>query len=316
LGVDGIRIEGLAEEGVGFEELDASGAAEFVEPERWQIAQIAEAAASGQSEDFEAVLEEVGFGGDFKGAAVILRAADDDQRGIDGAATAGDAEMREFVAEDFADAFPPVRENAHAGFEAEINGVDDHAVGAGAGDAEKIFFLFGLLEGSGEAESDFLNRAVDEFFSGFGNVPGEVEFFGEDVGGAAGEKRERDTVAVLVSGEAVDDFVERAVAAAGDDQAAIFGGGARGNLGGVAGAGGFGEVRVNAARGENVARFVEQAAASVAAVAGIGIVDEKRVLEAGDHLFRFACDVWCDSFILYNVWRIRAEVCRRIVLKS
>lgn len=38
LGVDGIGVEWLADEGVGFEEFDARGAAEFVEPERRQIA--------------------------------------------------------------------------------------------------------------------------------------------------------------------------------------------------------------------------------------------------------------------------------------
>src|SRR5579859_2608295 len=123
-------------------------------------------------------------------------------------------------------------------------------------------------------------------------------------------------MAVLAAGEAVDNFVERAIAAAGDDEAAFFGGGAGGDFGGVAGAGGFGEVGVNAARGENVARLVEQAATAVAAAASVGIVDEKRVLKVGGHLVRFACDVWGDSFILYNVWRIRAEVCKRVVLKS
>src|SRR5215469_16619498 len=96
--------------------------------------------------------------------------------------------MLEFVAEDLAEALPPIRENADAGFEAEADGVDDHAVGAGAGDAEKIFFLFGLLKRSGEAEGDFLDRAMNELFRGARNVPGEIEFFGEDVGGAAGKK--------------------------------------------------------------------------------------------------------------------------------
>lgn len=283
LGVDGIRIERFAEEGVGFEEVDAGGAAELVEPERRQIAEIAETAASSESENFEAVFEKVCFGGDFEGPAVVLCAADNDERRVDLAAAAYDAEMREFVAEDFASALPPVRKNTYTGFEAEIDGVNDHAVGAGAGDTEKILFLFGLLERSGEAESDFLDGAVNEFFGGFGDVPGEVEFLGEDVGGAAGKKRERDAMAVLMGGEAINNFVERAVASAGDDEAAIFGGGAGGDFGGVAGPGGFGELGVNAARGEDVARFVEQAATAVAAIAGVGVVDEKCVLKVGGH---------------------------------
>jgi hypothetical protein len=304
LGVDGIRVEWFANEGIGFEEFDSLSAAEFVEPERRKVAEIAEAAARRESQDFETIFEEVGFGGDFERPAVILRAADDDKRSVDFAFAADDTEVRELVAEDFADAFPPVRENTDARFKAEIDRVDDHAVGAGSGDAEKISFLFGPLERSGEAEGDFLDGAVNEFFGGFGNVPGEIELLGEDVGGASRKKREWDAVAVLAGGEAVDDFVERAVTAAGDDEAAIFGSGTSGDFGGVAGAGGFGEVGVNPAGGKDVAGFVEQAAAAVAAVAGVGVVDQKRVLEGGSHLVRFACDVWSDSFILYNVWRI------------
>jgi hypothetical protein len=46
-----------------------------------------------------------------------------------------DAKMWEFVAQDFAGALPPVRENADAGLEIEVDGVDDHAVGSGARDA-------------------------------------------------------------------------------------------------------------------------------------------------------------------------------------
>src|SRR5215467_1333458 len=76
LRVDGIRIEWLADEGVGFEEFDAGCAAKFVEVEGGKIAEITETAARGESQDFEAVFEEVGFGGDFEWAAVVLRTAD------------------------------------------------------------------------------------------------------------------------------------------------------------------------------------------------------------------------------------------------
>ena|SRR5437868_7742167 len=74
-----IGIERLANDGVGFEKFDAGGAAKSIAPKRRQIAEIAEAAARGKSEDFEAVFEEVCFGGDFERAAVVLRAADDDE---------------------------------------------------------------------------------------------------------------------------------------------------------------------------------------------------------------------------------------------
>ena len=278
MGVDGIRVERLADERIGFEKVDAGYAAELAEVKSGQIAEITETALRGEGKDFEVVFEEVGFGGDFERAAVVLCAADDNQRGVRLAFAARDAEARKFVAESFARAFPPVSKNADTRLEPEADGVDDHAVRAGAGNAEEIFFLFGLLKGSGEAESDFLDRAMSESFRSLGNVPGKIEFLGKDISGAAGKKSERDAMTVLMSGEAVDDFIERAIAAAGDDQAAIFGSGARGDFDGVARAGGFGEVGVDAAVGENVASLVEEAAASMAAVAGVGVVDEERVL--------------------------------------
>ena len=96
--------------------MDAFGAAEFVEPEAGEIAEVAEAALGGEGEEFEFVFEEVGLSGDFEGAAVVLGAADDDQGGVDFFAAAGDAEVGEFVAEDFAGALIPVGEDADAGF--------------------------------------------------------------------------------------------------------------------------------------------------------------------------------------------------------
>jgi hypothetical protein len=278
LRVDGICGERFAEDGFRFEEFDAWGAAKLVEPERRQVAEIAETALRGECQDFEAVLEEIGFSGDLERAAVILRAADDDQRSVAFAAAADDPEMPEFVAKDLAEACPPIRENADARFQPKIDGVDDCAVRAGPSDAEKIFFLFRLLERSCQAESDFFDCAVNQFLRSFGNVPREIEFLGEDVGRAAGEKRERNALAVSMGGEAVDDFVERAVAAAGDDEAAILRGGARGDFGGMAGSGRFGEVSVNAACGKDVARLIEQTATRAATVSGFGVVDQQGVL--------------------------------------
>ncbi len=49
---------------------------------------------------------------------------------------------------------------------------------------------------------------------GSGNVPRDAEFFGQDVGRARGKQRHRH----LAAGEAVDDFVDGAVASAGDDE--------------------------------------------------------------------------------------------------
>ncbi len=273
LGVEGIFVERLADEGIGFEVVDACGAAEFSQPKSGQIAEIAEAAASCEGQDFEAVLEEIGFGGDFERAAVVLCAPDDDQRRVDFVQAADDTKMRELVPEDFADTFPPVSENADARFEAEVDGIDDHAVRSGASDAEKVFFLFRLFERGGQAESDFLDRATNEFFRGAGDVPGQIEFLSENVGGAARKKSKGNAVTVLLGGQAVDNFIERAVAAAGDDELAAFGSGAVGDFRGVTRAGGFRDFRLNTTRSKNAARLVQCTAAGMAAVASVGVVD-------------------------------------------
>src|SRR4029077_4299264 len=117
-----------------------------------------------------------------------------------------------------------------------------------------------------------------------GNVPGQVEFFGENVCGSTGEKGEGDAMAVLVGGEAVDDFIERAVATASDDQAAAFVGGALGDLSGVARAGGFSEIGVDPAGGKNMASRIERATAAFAAATSVGIVNQQSVSEIRRHV--------------------------------
>src|SRR5467141_1502448 len=178
--------------------------------------------------------------------------------------------MLEIVAKNFAGAFPPVGQHADAGFQVKVEGINDHAVGSGTADAEEIFFLMGMFERSRQTEGDFFHGAANEFFGGAGNVPGQIQFLGENVGGAAGKKGEWDAVAVLVSGEAVDDFIEGAIAAAGDDQAAAFGGGALGDFRGVARAGGFRKVGFDAAGGKNVTSRIERALAAFASAPGVG----------------------------------------------
>src|SRR5271168_845040 len=77
LGVDGIVVERLADYGLGFVVVDAFGAAEFSQPERWQVAEVFEAAAGSEGEGFELILVEVGAGGDFERPTVVFGAADD-----------------------------------------------------------------------------------------------------------------------------------------------------------------------------------------------------------------------------------------------
>jgi hypothetical protein len=283
LGVERIFVERLADDGVSFVEMDAFGAAEIAHPKGGQVAQIAEAALRGEGHDFELIFEEVGVGGDFEGAAVIFGAADDDQGGVEFLIAHTNAEMLEIVTKDFSGAFPPIGQHADAGFQVEVEGIDDHAVGAGAADTEKIFFLFGLFEGSRQAECNFLHRAANELLGGAGNVPGKVEFLGEDVRGSAGKESERHTVSVLVRCKAVNDFIQSAIAAAGDYEAAAFGGGAVRDFCGVSRAGGLRKFGIDAAGGKNVAGGIERAAAAFASSAGVGVVNQQSVFEINGH---------------------------------
>src|SRR5258708_39455770 len=115
-----------------------------------------------------------------------------------------------------------------------------------------MLFLFGLFEGSRQAERDFLHCASNELLGGAGNIPGQIQFLGEDVGSSAGKKGERYAVAVLVGCQAVDDFIERAVTAAGADKAAAFVSGAGFGFCGIAPAGGFGKFGFEPARDTRV----------------------------------------------------------------
>src|SRR6266700_5346902 len=285
LSVDRIVVEGFADQRIGFPEMDALCPAKIAHPERWQITQIAESALRREGHDLELIFEEVRAGGDLEWPAVVCGAADDNQGGVGFLTADDDARMRELVTEDFAGTLPPIGENAEAGFEIKTEGINNHAVRAGAADAEEEFFLFRLSERRGQAKSDFLHFAVNQPFRGAGNVPGQVQFFCENIGGSPGKKSERDAAAVFLSGQAVDDFIQRAVAAAGTDELTTFGGGAPRDLRGIARCSGFGEFCFDAAQGKNAPRGIERAAASWAAVAGIGIVNQESVLQFSGHFW-------------------------------
>src|SRR5258708_15338183 len=109
LGVDWFGVDGFAHQAVGLPEMDALFLAQIAEPQCWQITQIFQPALRSETHKFELVLEQVGFGGDFKRSTIMFRAADNDQRDIAGLSFAGDAKMGELVIESFASALPPVR---------------------------------------------------------------------------------------------------------------------------------------------------------------------------------------------------------------
>jgi hypothetical protein len=84
-------------------------------------------------------------------------------------------------------------------------------------------------------------------------------------------------------GQTVHDFIESAIAAAGDYQLALFDYGLARDLYGVTGSGGFREFGFDSVARENAAGFIDQFSSSIAAVSGIRVVDQQRVLEVCIH---------------------------------
>jgi len=89
---------------------------------------------------------------------------------------------------------------------------------------------------------------------------------------------------VLLASEAVDDFVESAIAAAGDDELAALVAGTKSDFGGVTRTGCFGEVGFDAAGSEDAASFVELFAAVGASATSVWIVNQERVAKLRGHL--------------------------------
>jgi len=86
-------------------------------------------------------------------------------------------------------------------------------------------------------------------------------------------------MAVLRAGEPVDDFVDGAIAAAGDNELAAGGAGAPGDIGSFAGAAGLLQIGTNAPRFQNAPGGVEFCPACRASTAGVGVVNQESVMK-------------------------------------
>src|SRR5215469_2790071 len=284
LSVNRIRLERLAHEGFSLPEMHVLFLTEIAHPQGRQIAEIAKAALRGQGHDFELLLEQVGLIGDFERAAIILRAPYDDKCDIKLPVAGFYAEARKRVAQNFACSLPPVGQNAYTRFQTKIDGINDHAIGAGTGDAEEVTFSFGLLERCRKSERNLANFAMNQPLGCARNIPGQIEFFGENVGGSAGKERKRNAVAVREIGQAVDHFIEGSITATGNDQLTTVTYRLLGDFHCVAGTSGFGEVDLHSGGRQNVTSLVEQAAPAVATIAGIRIVNQQSVLKLSFHI--------------------------------
>ena len=157
------------------------------------------------------------------------------------------------------------------------------AVRAGAGDAQEVALFVWFVQRSGQSERDLLYFAMHQLFRGTGDIPGKAQFFCQHVCRSAREQSHRNAMAILSTGKSVDDFVERAVAPAGDDELASFGGGLLSHRRGIAGRPRFLQFGLNAAQRENAARLVQHAAPARAAVAGVRIMNQQSVAKWWQH---------------------------------
>lgn len=256
---------------------------EIAQPEGGEIAQIAEARSRREGHHLELVLEKIGLIGDLKGAAIVFGAADDHKCHLHLAVAGADSEAREGITEDLASALPPVGEDTDASLEAQIHGIDDHAVGSGAGNGKEEALATGIFERRGQTEGDVVDVGIDQAPRRTRDVPGKIEFLGENIGSSARKKSQGNAIAVAGGSQTVDNFIERAVASASDDQLATFADRLLRYFGSVAGAGGFGQFGFDAARGQNAPSLVEKFAAAIATIASVGVMDEKCVLERRGH---------------------------------
>ena len=84
-------------------------------------------------------------------------------------------------------------------------------------------------------------------------------------------------MAVLLGGQPVDDFVERAIATASDHQLTAFNGRLLRHLRGVARSTRFDELGFDSAAGEDATSLVKHLTTASAAVAGVRIVDQQSI---------------------------------------
>lgn len=200
---------------------------------------------------------------------------------------AADGHFGKAIFRELANAFGPVGDDSGAILQRGIDGVNHGAVGPRAGYAKKIAAALGCVHLALRrcvhcgAQRDAAQIARGDEARGCGNIPGNAEFFGENIRGARGKQGHGHGAA----GEAVDYFVDCAVAAAGDYQIAILGDGVARDFCGVAAAGGGREFCANAGGIQNARGFFDFGEARLAAAAAGEIIDEQSALDAVEHFF-------------------------------
>lgn len=228
-----------------------------------EVAQEIEVADVFRYDHVEQAVVEAGVGEDFDRHTVVATIADEDEAAVTGDAVAFDGELgRAFGGE--LGGIDEIAKGAEALFELTGGAGDDLRIEADASELDEVLVI-------GLREVDLTGGARFDDFPSFLDVAGEAEFVGEDIHGSHGEDAER----AAAAGDAVDDFIDGAVAARSDDDAASVRRCALGDAACIAGRLGG----LDAGAGEG-ADFLPSGASAVAA--GSGIDDDDDVVFHGD----------------------------------
>lgn len=158
-----------------------------------------------ENADVEQSVFQIGFGEELKRAAIESAITDQDEAAFDAVGIPGDVETRRFFGNDLCGG-EEIAQWSECFFGFPCRAFDDLRVEPDPGELDEAMVV-------GAGEIDHPGFPVADDFPGFDEIERDAEFQGEDVDGANREDAEVDVGTV----DSVDDFVDRAVAASGND---------------------------------------------------------------------------------------------------
>ena len=203
--------------------LDSFHAMKTAHPNCRQAGEYAEAAPSSVGNNLTLIFKEARADSDAKWPSVVLRASDYDQARIQSSFRRLDRKQRKRIREKLAKSFEPVRKNADARLIGKIDAVNDGSVGPGAAHAQKITLrrnrsaLFFGGAPPRQAQRDARELAACDQACCSGNVPRNTKLLRKDIRRSSGQYSQRR----IRASDAVHYFVDRSIAAANYDHAAI-----------------------------------------------------------------------------------------------
>ncbi len=170
----------------------------------------------------------------------------------------------------------PVGELAQSALEVQIEFVNDARVEAHAGHENEVpAGLFGLSFRESDAERNANRHGVQKLARGVIGPVRESDFVGQNVRRPGGQNSERN----VRSGDPVDDFVDGAVAARGENQIAAAFHGLRGQFAGALRAGRGEKFDLRARLLEDMNGLIQTRASRPFQSAGKRVVDESDTME-------------------------------------